>query len=355
MYKNILITGGAGFVGSNLAIGLVKHYKKTNIIALDNLKRLGSQLNIPRLENAGIKFVHGDVRNKEDLAMLEKIDLIIECSAEPAVSAGIDSSPEYVINTNLIGTINCLELARKDSADIIFLSTSRIYSMDEINKIKVKVGKERFIISDSQKIQGVSDRGIREDFPLGKTRSLYGATKLASEFLIQEYIKIYKIKGVINRCGIITGPWQMGKVNQGVVALWVSRHYFQKPLKYIGYGGSGKQVRDFVHIDDLLELVKIQINNLGKYNSKVYNVGGGLKNSFSLVELTKACEEATGNKIHITQVKKEGRNDIKIYLSDCTKIKKETNWTPKIGLRETVSDIASWIKENESQLKNILG
>ena len=124
-YKSILITGGAGFVGSNLAVSLKKKYPALRIIVLDNLKRRGSELNIPRLKNYGIEFIHGDIRNPEDLELNFKIDLMLECSAEPSVLSGYDTNPRYIINTNLIGTVNCLELARRNKTDIIFLSTSK--------------------------------------------------------------------------------------------------------------------------------------------------------------------------------------------------------------------------------------
>lgn len=354
-YKNILITGGAGFVGSNLAIKLKKKYPATNIIALDNLKRRGSELNFGRLKESGIIFTHGDIRNKEDLEIENKIDLIIECSAEPSVLAGITSSPEYLINTNLMGTINCLELARKNQADFIFLSTSRVYPIKNLNSLKFKEEKTRFILDKNQEVSGASEKGINEDFPLGKTRSLYGATKLSSEILLQEYIESYKIKGIINRCGVITGPWQMGKVDQGVVVLWVANHVFQKPLSYIGYKGTGKQVRDFIHVDDLFDLIDIQINNIDKLNGEVFNIGGGLENSISLLELTTLCQKVTGNKINIASIKKNRPNDIRIYISDCEKVRKATGWFPQKNAKQTIQEIYDWIIKNKKELKNILG
>ena len=353
-YKNILITGGAGFVGSNLAVKLKTKYPKTAVISLDNLHRRGSELNVPRLKHAGVEFRLGDVRHGKDFEKMTETDLIIDCAAEPSVLAGLNSSPEYVLNTNLVGTVNCLELARKNKADFIFLSTSRIYPIDDINKLSFKETPNRFILNKRQKTPGASERGIAENFPLGKTRSLYGATKLASEFLLQEYIKNYDIKGVINRFGVITGPWQMGKVDQGVVVLWLARHIFKKPLSYIGYGGTGKQARDFLHIDDAFELIDIQIQNLNKFNGEIYNVGGGVKNSFSLCELTEECQKITGNQIPIESVTKERPDDVRIYLSDCGKIKAVTNWKPKKNLHATLSEIAEWINKNKNQLSSIL-
>jgi CDP-paratose 2-epimerase len=187
-YKNILITGGAGFVGSNTAIKLKEKYPKTNVIVMDNLKRRGSELNITRLKDKGIVFVHGDIRNIEDFEGFGAIDLIIECSAEPSVLAGIDTSPTYLINTNLTGTVNCLEVARKNKSAFIFISTSRVYPIEPINSLDYTEEKTRFTITNKQKTRGVSSAGITEDFPLSGARSLYGTTKLASELMLEEYI-----------------------------------------------------------------------------------------------------------------------------------------------------------------------
>lgn len=354
-YKNILITGGAGFVGSNTAIKLKENYENVNVIVLDNLKRRGSELNLPRLKKYSIEFIHGDIRNNEDLTFQDKIDLIIECSAEPSVLAGVYDSPEYVINTNLVGTLNCLETARIHKADIIFLSTSRIYPMKELNNLLFEEEKTRFTLKNNQMIHGASAKGITEEFALGKTRSLYGASKLASEFILQEYIETYKIRGIINRCGVITGPWQMGKIDQGVIVLWIARHIWKnKPLSYIGYGGEGKQVRDFIHIDDLFDVLKLQLSNFDSFNSEVYNIGGGVENSLSLQEMTKVCQEITGNKIEIKKEENDRPNDIRMYISDTTKFQKKTGWKCKKNAKQTFEDIYKWILDNKNQLEPIL-
>jgi len=354
IYKNILITGGAGFVGSNLAIKLKTKYPNINVVSMDNLKRRGSELNIPRLKSNGIVFVHGDIRNKEDFEELGTIDFIFECSAEPSVMAGIDSSPEYLIHTNLTGTINCLEFARKHKSAFIFVSTSRVYPIETINKLVYKEDKTRFTLQNKQAIPGVSSRGISEDFPLSGARSLYGTTKLASELLLEEYIYNYGLKGVINRCGIITGPWQMGKVDQGVLVLWVARHLFGGKLSYIGFGGQGKQVRDFIHIDDLFELFDKQINNIDQFSGKTFNVGGGIQNSVSLKELTLVCEKITGNKIHIDSIDETRPADIKLFITNSEKIRKLARWKPKKNLEQTIVDIANWINTNKKLVQPIL-
>jgi len=350
----ILITGGAGFVGSNLAIEFKRNKRDVEVVALDNLKRRGSELNIPRLKENGIEFIHGDIRNKEDFEAVGKTDIVIECSAEPSVMAGYNSSPEYLLNTNLLGTINCLEYTRKCGADIIFLSTSRVYPVKTINNLNFTEKPTRFELSDNQTIQGVSSKGFTEDFPLKSSRTLYGATKLASELLLQEYIEMYGIRGVINRCGLLTGTWQMGKVDQGVIVLWVAKHQYKKPLSYVGYGGQGKQVRDLLHVKDLYSLLEIEINDMDSHNGEIYNVGGGPERTVSLLELTALCQRYTGNKIQIDSVNEDRPGDIRIYITDNSKVTEKTGWRPKIGVDEIIKEISIWIKENSELLKPIL-
>lgn len=353
-YHKILITGGAGFVGSNLAIKLKADYPETSIVALDNLKRRGSELSIKRLKSAGIEFVHGDIRNKEDLTF-DDIDLLLECSAEPSVLAGINSSPEYLLNTNLVGTLNCLELARNCGANCLFLSTSRVYPISYINNLAFTETATRFEISDEQKVPGASSEGIAESFPLDKPRSLYGTTKLASELVVAEYVDTYGMKAIVNRCGVITGPWQMGKVDQGVFVLWVAKHYFKQSLSYIGYGGEGKQVRDFIHIDDLYRAIKFQLENFDTFSGDVFNIGGGKDNSVSLKELTNLCEEVTGNKISIDSIKEDRPADLRFFITDSTKFLKMSGLSWGKDARQTIQDIYTWIKNNETDLKPILG
>lgn len=220
--KTYLITGGAGFVGSNLAIEFKNNKQNVRVVALDNLKRRGSELNIKRLAENGVEFIHGDIRNREDFEAVGNVDIIIECSAEPSVLAGLNSSPDYLLNTNLLGTINCLEFARKCDADFVFLSTSRVYPVKTINSLNFTETPTGFELSEEQVVVGASSKGFTEDFTLNGTRTLYGTTKLASELIIQEYIEIYGLRAIINRCGVLTGNWQMGKVDQGVIVLWVA-------------------------------------------------------------------------------------------------------------------------------------
>ena len=183
---------------------------------------------------------------------IEPLDAIVECSAEPSALAGADGETAYTVHTNLTGAYNCLELARRDSAQLIFLSTSRVYPMRPQSELSYEEGPTRFELFDRQAVRGASSAGISEEFPLDGARTLYGATKLAAELLIEEYAEGFGLRTAVNRCGVIAGPWQMGKVDQGVFAFWLFHHHFGLPLSYIGYGGEGKQVRDLLHVDDLL-------------------------------------------------------------------------------------------------------
>lgn len=353
-HQHILITGGAGFVGSNLAVWFKSRYPEAQITVLDNLRRRGSETNLPRLRELGIDFLHGDIRNPEDLQIADRqIDLILECSAEPSVLAGFGSAPDYLINTNLVGTINCLELARRAKADLIFLSTSRVYPVSTLNDARTEETATRFKLAAEQTLPGVSERGIAEEFPLTGARSLYGATKLCSELLIQEYGAMYGLRFIINRCGVLTGPWQMGKVDQGVFALWMGMHYFKRELAYIGWGGQGKQVRDLLHIADLAELLDQQLAQFDTLNGQTFNVGGGVASSLSLCETTQLCQEITGQTIPVREVNENRPADLKLYLTDNSRVTAATGWTPQRSPRQTLTDIYEWIKTEEAQVRHI--
>lgn len=354
MMKTILITGGCGFVGSNLAVMLKLKYPGYRITALDNLRRRGSELNIARLSAAGVAFLHGDVRNREDLAAAGPFDLLIEASAEPSVLAGIDGPLDYLVNTNLIGTINCLNQAARHGAAFIFLSTSRVYPIRKLESIRIGESPTRFTIAEMQDIPGISPSGITEDFPLEGARSFYGASKLASELLINEYHEMRGLPSVINRCGVIAGPHQMGRTDQGFVVLWVARHIWNGKLEYIGYGGNGRQVRDILHVRDLCRLIDHQIHHLEDFNGQTFNVGGGPACSISLAELTALCSEVTGNDIQIGPAGFSRPADVPVYITDNTRISILSGWKPECSPLEIVTDIYQWIIDNRLQLERIL-
>jgi len=314
--ESILVTGGAGFVGSSLAIALKRNFPKATVVSLDNLRRRGSELTLQRLKAGGVVFQHGDVRNPEDIAEAGAFDLLIDCSAEPSVHAGYDGNPSYVINTNLVGTLNCLEVARAYKADMVLLSTSRVYPIEPLRTLPLNEEGERLTIPADCRGLGWSRSGITTDFPLVGYRSLYGATKLASELMAHEYGAMYGLRIITNRCGVLTGPWQMGKVDQGFVVLWAARHLYGGELAYMGFGGRGLQVRDILHVDDLYDLLVRQLADIETHKGCVYNVGGGLSVSVSLAELTRACTARTGNEVAISAQPETRAVDIPYYVTD---------------------------------------
>ena len=350
----IVITGGAGFVASNIALYLKQQYPSYTIIVFDNLRRRGSELNLVEFRRHDIQFIHGDIRNEEDLAQLPEFDCMIEASAEPSVMSGLDGSPAYVINNNLTGAINCFNHCIKYKASLIFLSTSRVYPISMIENANFIEEATRFSLTDNQAVQGISSKGISEKLPLDSARSFYGSTKLACELMIKEYQEFYGMKAAVTRFGVIAGPKQMGKTDQGVVTLWMAKHFWKKELAYIGYGGLGKQVRDMLHIADLVRLVDMQIHNIDKFNNTVFNAGGGLNSSASLLEMTQICEDITGNKIPIKSVTENRPADLRIYISDNTAIEAATGWKPEKTAKDIFSDIFHWLKDNEAALKPIL-
>lgn len=350
----VLVTGGAGFIGANAAIGLAERHPDWEVLALDNLRRRGSELNLRRLGEAGIPFTHGDIRLLDDLLEIGEIDVLLECSAEPSVLAGFDGSPDYVIKTNLLGAYNCLELARRRGAYMVFLSTSRVYPLAALQSLRLEETDTRFELTDGQPLQGAGPDGISEAFPLQGARTLYGTTKLAAEMLIAEYRDAYGLQAVIDRCGVITGPWQMGKVDQGVFTFWMLAHHFDRPLSYIGFGGHGKQVRDLLHVEDLLDLLDEQIEHPEDWDGATVNVGGGREVSLSLLETTELCAELTGRRIEVSSEEQTRPGDVPIYVSDCRALFARTLWRPRRSASVILADIHQWILHNEDALASIL-
>jgi CDP-paratose 2-epimerase len=351
----VLVTGGAGFVGANLSTELAGRHPDWQLVAFDSLHRRGSELNVPRLRDAGAAFAHGDIREPADLDEIGAIDALVECSAEPSVLAGLDSGTDYVVRTNLFGAHHCLELARKHGAQLVFLSTSRVYPIEPQNALRYREEETRFELEPDQPFSGVSERGISERFPLDGARTLYGSTKLAAELLITEYAAAFGLKTVVDRCGVIAGAWQMGKVDQGVFTHWMLSHYFRRDLTYFGYGGSGKQVRDLIAIDDLVDLVEHQLLHPDYWAGFVGNVGGGREISLSLVETTNLCQELTGNEIAINGDPQTRPGDVPIYLSDCDLLYGHTDWRPRHGPEQILEAIFLWIKEHERAVERALG
>jgi len=354
-HERVLVTGGAGFAGSSVALALKRAEPLAHVVAFDNLHRRGSELNLGRLREAGVDFVHGDIRSLADLTSLTQLpDLIVECSAEPSAQAGYGGSPAYLIDTNLAGCYHCLELARQAKADFVFLSTSRVYPYRRLNALAFEETATRFQLSEKQTVAGASGLGVSEDFPLDGPRSLYGMTKLAGELMVAEYADAYGIRYLIDRCGVLAGPWQMARSDQGVMALWMAAHYFGRNLSYIGFDGSGRQVRDLLHIDDFCALLLAQLASFETYQGRLFNVGGGRTCSLSLLETTSLCEEITGNRIAIAAQAETRPADIRIYLTDHRRLSAVDGWRPQRDARTTLIDIFHWIRSAEAQVKHAL-
>ena len=334
----ILITGGCGFVGTNLALFLNNYY---NVSCLDNLSRKGSKYNLNLLKKQNIKNFHLNIKNYNKIKKLPKFDLIIDCCAEAAIEVSKKKIDE-VIDTNLIGTINILKKAKKDKSKIIFISSSRVYPIAQLNDIiKNKNIKKKIRIS----------KKIDERDNISGAKSIYGLTKLASEMFIEEFSYAFGIKYLINRCGVISGPLQFGKQDQGFVSLWIWKHLNKQKLSYIGYGGHGNQVRDVLHIKDLCRLILIQIKKMNKINNKLYTVGGSSISFTSLINLTNICQKITKNKIKFTKQKKTSIYDIPYYITNNRLVSKTYKWKPKKNIYNVVMDTYMWLSNNKSNLK----
>jgi CDP-paratose 2-epimerase len=352
--QRILVTGGAGFVGANVCLAVADQHPGTEVVALDSLKRRGSELNLPRLRDAGVHFVHGDVRVRDDLLAVDPVQAVVECSAEPSVLAGMGAGADFVVQTNLVGAHNCLELARRDGAQFVFISTSRVYPVAALRRLALREGTTRLELESEQPLAGASREGISEAFPLEGARTLYGTTKLAAELLVGEYADSFGVRTVIDRCGVIAGPWQMGKVDQGVFTHWLLSHHARRPLAYIGYGGTGKQVRDVLHIDDLCDLILDQLSAPDTWHGATVNVGGGVEGSLSLLETTEICRELTGNTVPITPVLQARPGDVPHYASDCTRLFARSPWRPRRSPRTLLEHTYAWILDNEASVLETL-
>lgn len=345
MPDKILVTGGAGFVGSHIAIGFKERFENVDVVAFDNLHRNGSELNIPRLEQHGVEFVNGDVRSKNDLKAVGDISFLVECSAEPSVLAGKDGDTSYLIDTNLSGAVNCAEKCRKRDAPMIFLSTSRVYPIKPLLECDISENETRLELANEQAVPGLSKHGVSEDFPMAGSRSLYGGTKYAAEVMLAEFADAFGLPIVINRCGVLAGAWQFGKADQGIAAFWTAAHMFEQPLKYIGFGGSGKQVRDILNINDLLNLINIQFDDPARFaEAGPMNAGGGLEQSVSLLELTEICRDVTGKSVMITPQPETRYADIPVYVSDNRAITSFCGWRPTVSVDQTIREIRDWIE-----------
>ena len=353
----ILVTGGCGFNGAQLAVHL--RGRGHHVVAMDNLARRGSELNLPRFKRHGVEFIHGDVRNQEDFAALPQgIDLICDASAHPSVVTGY-ANPLFDIMNNALGLINVLEFARHHGCPVIFWSSSRVYSADRINAIPRREEATRLVWckenirsqSSNRRVPGFDpDYGFSEEFSIdGGQRSIYGLSKVMADLACQEYAHAFGVKTVVNRFGVIAGEGQFGKSEQGWVTWWAVAFHFGLPLRYIGWGG--KQVRDILFIEDVCRLLEAEMEHLDRIAGEVFNVGGGTERSLSLLEATALLREKYGREVPITIEEQPRKADQCIYISDNRKVERVLGWRPRVGIKEGYDRIIAWVREQEAELR----
>jgi CDP-paratose 2-epimerase len=349
----LLITGACGFVGSTIAFALRELRPDAKILGIDNFCRPGSETNRRRLQDVGVQVSHRDVRCASDIEMLPDCDWMIDAAANPSVVAGVGggTSSRQLMEQNLQGAVNLLEYSRRSKAGFILLSSNRVYNIPALTKIPLKVQDSAFVFDGSQPSPvGVSERGLNEAFSTEPPVSLYGATKLASETLALEYGHTFGFPAVVNRCGVLAGETQFGVPEQGIYSFWIRMYARRRPLKYLGFNGTGHQVRDSLHQNDLAELLLRQIENPQVGNGKIWNVGGGADHCMSLAQLSRWCAEKFGE--HSVAADGAVRPfDVPWMVMDNRNVEQAFGWRPRTPLADILAGIAEHHRQNPNWLE----
>lgn len=349
----LLITGICGFVGSSLVECLLERHANLSICGIDNLMRPGSELNRSRLRQLGATFIHADLRAASDFENLPAADWVIDAAANPSVLAGVqgDFGSRQLFENNLAGLVNVLEYCRRRRASLVLLSSSRVYSISALRSIPLKEDDKAFRLDESKRLpSGLTSRGIGPSFSTDPPISLYGSTKLASETVALEYGCAFDFRVWINRCGVLAGPGQFGTPDQGIFSYWINGHLRRRTLRYIGFGGTGKQVRDALHPRDLSELLDRQMRSDRSDGRRIYTVGGGAENAISLAELTAWCNDRFGT--HAPQADLRPRTyDIPWVVMDNHEAESDFGWRPEIPMESLLSQIASHAESNPDWLE----
>lgn len=348
----ILISGICGFVGSTLARDWIATEPESELFGIDNLSRRGSERNLSELQRLGIRIFHGDLRNASDLEALPAVDWVIDAAANPSVLAGVDgqSSSRQLIEHNLLGTINLLEYCKRQSAGFILLSTSRVYSLSELGSLPLREEKDRLTPDLRQPLPaGIGREGISENFSTAPPLSLYGSSKLASEILALDYGAAFNFPVWINRCGALAGAGQFGRPDQGILAFWINSWLRRRPLTYLGFGGRGQQVRDFLHPRDLLSLLLCQVKTETKGQTRIFNLGGGETRTLSLAELSHWCAVRFGRH-EIASAPQLRQYDLPWIVMDTTLARNIWNWQPRTALDQLLEEIAIHAEEHPDWL-----
>jgi CDP-paratose 2-epimerase len=349
----VLITGICGFAGSAVAEALLERREGLTISGIDNLHRPGSELNRVRLRKLGVKFVQGDIRQASDFEALPAADWVIDAAANPSVLAGLKGnvSSRQLFEHNLASIVNVLEYCKAHRAGLLLLSSSRVYSIAALRSLPLKQHLDSFYLDHTADLPtGVSARGIGVDFSTQAPVSLYGGTKLACETMALEYGEAFEFPVWINRCGVLAGPGQFGTPEQGIFAYWINAHLRRRPLRYIGFDGTGKQLRDAFHPRDLAELLDLQMRRDRKAGQRIYTAGGGPANAMSLAQLTAWCD-ARFAPFPVTADLNERPYDIPWVVMDSGDCERHFGWQPGTPMAALLEEIADHAERNPDWLE----
>lgn len=346
----VLITGICGFVGSSIARALLARLDGVKVSGIDNLLRPGSESNRLEFRRLGVQFFHGDVRCSSDFDQLPDVDWVIDAAAQPSVLIGADgrTSSRQAVEHNLFGTVNILEYSKARKAGLVLLSSSRVYSIPQLQAIPLKESAGSFLFDDSKPgPPGVSALGLTEGFSTAAPVSLYGATKLASEALALEYGYTYNLPVWVNRCGVLAGAGQFGTAEQGIFSYWLHAHARRRQLGFYGFGGLGLQVRDALHPDDLATIVMQQMVDTPAQG--IFHVAGGSRNAMSLAQLTEWCDQRFGH--HPVVANSAIRPfDVPWVVMDSTRARQTFDWEPKMTLPKILDEIAAHVETHPDWL-----
>lgn len=349
----ILITGVCGFVGSTLARAFVDAGSRHELFGLDNFIRPGSEANRRDLKQRGVKLFHGDLRVPSDLETLPAVDWVIDAAANPSVLAGVDgrTSSRQLVEHNLSGTVNMLEFCKAHRAGFILLSTSRVYSIPPLAALPIEAQDGAFRPQAGATLPaGLTAAGLDETFSTQAPVSLYGATKLASEALALEYGETFNLPVFINRCGVLAGAGQFGRADQGIFAYWINSWLRRRPLRYIGFGGHGHQVRDCLHPRDLVPALEQQFAAPKLVVAdRVANFSGGAASAMSLRQLSEWCRAQFGE--HEVGADPAPRAfDIPWIVLDSGKAARLWRWRPTLTTAAILTEIAAHAREHPDWL-----
>ena len=337
MTRNYLVTGGAGFIGSNYVHKLVQ--RGESVTVFDNLSRAGAPRNLAWLEESfgkdAFRLIVGDVRSADQMAeAAQEADVIVHLAGQVAVTTSV-TDPRNDFEANALGTFNALEAARLSERDPIFLyaSTNKVYGgMEDVELVEEPT---RWLYADLE-------YGCPESQPLD-FHSPYGVSKGAGDQYVRDYARIYGLRSVVLRQSCIYGPRQFGVEDQGWLA-WMTIAAVSG--RKITIYGDGKQVRDVLHVYDLLNAYDAAIEKIEIARGQIYNMGGGTRNVMSIwAEFGPILERLLGKKIEVER--DDWRpGDQRVFYADFRKAKRELGWEPRIDLEEGIEMLFNWVKEN---------